>query len=713
MYMKKTTRLPQSLKPRSKGLFLLASMLLTSSFSTCALAANALESVRYTSLPGNRLEIRMQMAETTPPPRSFTINNPARISMDLMDTQNKLDKRNIPIGLGAVRSINTVEAAGRTRVVFNLSSMVPHKISQEGQELIVTLDAEGSKQAMTPSATHATQLKSGGSEIKRKAIAPHMLKNIDFRRGEKGEGRVILDLSSNSVPTDVTREDGKTVITLVGADSNNELLRRLDVLDFATPIKFIDVFRSGGNIRIVIEPSTQDFRQMAYQSDNLFTVELKPVPREQIVEENKKKFGYSGKRLSLNFQDIEIRSVLQLLADFTGLNIVVSDSVSGKLTLRLKDVPWDQALDIILRSEGLAKRESGNVMLIAPTEEIATRERIELEAHQQVQELTKLRTEFLQINYAKATAMMEIIKSDNNSILSERGSAAVDERTNTLMVHDTEEKLTAVRAMISRLDIPVRQVLIESRIVVASDDFNKELGVRFGVNRDTRKDGEGSVVSGTLEGITNHINDEKLGNPDRFNINLPTTNQVGTLALAFATQSGALLELELSAMQAEGRGEVISSPRVITANQKEAFIEQGVEIPYLEASSSGAATISFRKAVLGLKVTPQITPDDRVIMDLTVNKDSVGELFGQGDNRIPSIDTREINTQVLVNNGETVVLGGIYEQVIRNETSRVPFFSDLPLIGRLFKHTNNEDDKTELLVFVTPKIIKDSSQLNY
>jgi len=431
------------------------------------------------------------------------------------------------------------------------------------------------------------------------------------------------------------------------------------------------------------------------------------MTKEELEEDRKKKFGYVGEKLSLNFQDIEIRSVLQLLADFTDLNIVVSDTVQGKLTLRLKNTPWDQALDIILQTKALGKRQAGNVIMIAPAEEIANRERVELEGMKQIVELAPLRTEFFQANYAKASELAELLKSGTGSILSERGSVSVDERTNTLLINDTSDQLAEIRALVHRLDVPIRQVLIESRIVIASDDFNKDLGVRWGYNRNTTSDdGRGFVTSGNQLGVDNLIDQEALGT-ERFNVNLPSTNAAGSLSLALARLPfGTLLELELSAMQAEGKGEVISSPRVITANQHEAYIEQGVEIPYLEASSSGATSVSFRKAVLALKVVPQITPDDRIVMDLQVNKDTVGEIFGAGNLQVPSIDTREVSTQVLVDNGETVVLGGVYEQSILDNKDLVPFFGNLPLIGRLFQRTVHQDDKSELLVFVTPKIIE-------
>jgi type IV pilus assembly protein PilQ len=461
-----------------------------------------------------------------------------------------------------------------------------------------------------------------------------------------------------------------------------------------------------------------NYEHLAFQSGNQFTIEIREITAEEEEERKKDEFGYSGERLSLNFQDIEVRSVLQLIADFTGFNIVVSDTVSGSLTLRLKNVPWDQALDIILQTKALGKRQAGNVIMIAPAEEIANRERIELEGMKQKTELAPLRTEYFQANYAKAAELATLLQSATGGLLTERGSVTVDERTNTLLINDTTDQLEEIRALVHRLDVPIRQVLIESRIVIASDDFNKDIGVRWGLNRNTvnpggTSTGEGFALSGNADGIQDLLNGDTVDN-GRFNINLPGSNAAGSLGVALAKLPfGTLLELELSAMQAEGTGEVISSPRVITANQHEAYIEQGVEIPYLEASSSGATSVSFRKAVLGLTVTPQITPDDRIVMDLKVNKDTVGEIFGAGSLQVPSIDTREVSTQVLVDNGETVVLGGVYEQSILNKVDMVPFFGNLPLIGRLFQHTTNQDDKSELLVFVTPKIIEDNVSLSY
>ena len=680
-------------------------------------ASNSLVDISHVTLPGNKQQLALTLSGPASAPKAFTIDNPARIALDLADTSNELDERNLRIASGMLQNVTTVEAGGRTRVVINLTSMSPYQTSIKGNQLLVTLDSDADGSQPVGESILVASDGSDSDENFSGAIVERVdsIDALDFRRGPMGEGRIIFDLSSAGVVTDMRQEGGRVIVDFPDTQLAAKLQRRLDVMDFGTPVQFIDAISNKRGTKVIIQPATQEFEQLAYQSDNTFTVELKPMSKEDIEANRKAKFGYIGEKLSLNFQDIEVRSVLQLLADFTDLNIVVSDSVQGKLTLRLKNVPWDQALDIILQTKALGKRQAGNVIMIAPAEEIANRERIELEGLKQKTELAPLRTEYFQANYAKASELAALLQSEEGGMLSDRGSVSVDDRTNTLLINDTVDQLSDIRALVHRLDVPIRQVLIESRIVIASDNFNRDIGVRWGLNRNTVNDdnpggeGEGFAFSGNAQGISDLINGDGV-EAGRFNVNLAAAGNAGTLGIALARLPfGTLLELELSAMQAEGNGEVISSPRVITANQHEAYIEQGVEIPFLEASSSGATSVSFRKAVLGLTVTPQITPDDRIVMDLQVNKDTVGQIFSG----IPSIDTREVSTQVLVDNGETVVLGGVYEQTKIQSVTLVPFFGHLPLIGKLFQRNNGTDDKSELLVFVTPKIIKENVSLSY
>jgi len=672
---------------------------------------NALEKVDYSVLPGNQLELRFHFSQPTKQPRSFTIQKPARIALDFAGTRNATGKQDIPLDVGVAQSVAIAQAGGRTRIVLNLTEVPKHRTRVDGKTVIVTLGGVPGNAGATETAKQS----GGGEPFSAQSQAgptrrTQSLDDVNFRRGENGEGRVILDLSSADVPVNIQREGGDVVVELQGTQIPKKLRKRLDVLDFATPVKYVDVTQHGDNGRIRIEPRTQDFEQLAYQSDDKVTVELKPLTREEAAKKEKKKPKYTGKKLSLNFQDIEVRSVLQLLADFTGLNIVVSDSVTGNLTLRLKNVPWDQALDIILRSKGLAKRRNGNVIFVAPQQELAAREQAQLQSQKKQQALAPLQTEYIQVNYAKASDLADILKSKGSSLLSDRASVTVDQRTNTLLIRATSDNLDAARQMVNKLDVPVRQVLIESRIVVANNDFNQELGIRWGVHRDTTNNGRGAVLTNNGGQVTNLINNNPVSS-DRYNVNLPTSGTpAGSVALALAKLPfGTLIELELSALQAEGRGEIVSTPRVITANQKEANIQQGVEVPYQEASSSGATSVSFKKAVLSLGVTPQITPDDRIIMDLKVTNDTVGQVYSG----VPSIDTRELQTQVLVDNGETVVLGGIYEQTKNHSTRRVPFFGDLPIVGSLFRSTQSTNNKRELLVFVTPKIVKGKNGAKY
>ena len=670
-----------------------------SAFAAETASGNSLLSVDVAGLPGNKAQITLTLSKPAPTPLSFTIDNPARIALDFPGTSNALAQRSQKVGIGQVESLTAVEAQGRTRVVINLANMVPYEAHADGNKVILTVQNAGG--GISEAAVAASRA-SGGSDS---------ISNIDFRRGEDGQGRVIVSLSDPSIPVDMQQQGGKILIDFYRAQLPAQLERRLDVLDFATPVKTIDAFTKGNNVQMVITPMGE-YEYIAYQTDNQFTIEVRELTREEVEEAKKDEFGYSGERLSLNFQDIEVRSVLQLIADFTGLNVVVSDTVRGSLTLRLKNVPWDQALDIILKTKGLAMRQTGNVMLVAPSEEIAAREKLELESRKQIEELEPMYSEFIQINYSKASDIAALLKSADTTLLSDRGMVTTDQRTNTLLVQDTAAKLTEVRNLVARLDIPVRQVLIESRIVIASNDFSKELGVKFGLNKETEFNGGNNIISvgGTRPGNPNTGGggvvdpDFPDSSADGLLVDLGVAGATSSIGMAIGKIGGYMLNLELQAMEAEGQGEVISSPRVLTSNQKTAFIESGTEIPYQQATSSGATSTSFKKAVLSLSVTPQITPDDRLIMDLQINKDSVGDFSVDG---VPAIDTNEVSTQVLVDDGETLVLGGIYEQEKRREVDRTPFFGELPLVDWMFKKTINQNNKAELLIFVTPKIVKE------
>ncbi len=682
-----------------------------------------LQDIQVQTMPGNKLELELKLSGPAPAPLSFTIDNPARISLDLANTSIALPSRRREVNAGPLATILAAESGGRTRVVLNLDTMVPYETRVSGSSVFVTLGGAGAG---------ATFAAAPAAEAAEATAAPatggRSIQNVDFRRGEKGGGRVIVNLSDPGTPVDVRREAGQVVLVFANTQLPDDLLKRLDVTDFATPVETVSVMRAGNDARIVVAASG-NFEELAYQSDQVFTVELQPVVKEEAKKEAtlfSSDKEYTGERLTLNFQDIETRAVLQLLADVSGRNIVVSDTVQGNVTLRLQSVPWDQALDIVLATKGLDKRQNGNVMIIAPADEIAAREKADLEARKEIKELEPLLSEFLQVNYAKASDLADLVKGTaKNSMLSDRGSVALDERTNTLLVQDTADRITDIRRLVTALDIPVRQVLIESRIVIVRDDFSRDLGVRWGVTA-VDESGDGLIaVTGGAGGTDTIVNSgvdniNNTGTPfpvelpaldDRFNVNLPVANPAGKLAVALLDDDF-LVDLELSALQAEGRGEVISSPRVITANQKEAFIKQGVEIPYQESASSGATTTQFKEAVLSLTVTPQITPDNRIIMDLKVTKDSVGQVItNERGGQVPSIDTRSVETQVLVDNGQTVVLGGIYETEQGEDLRKVPFLGDIPLVGYLFRSTNRVSNKSELLIFVTPKILKEGSSI--
>jgi type IV pilus assembly protein PilQ len=688
----------------------------------------ALQSIDVQPLANERTQLTLHLSGPAPQPLSFTIDNPARIAIDLPNTTLALPSRRIDVQSGGLGSIVAAEGKNRSRIVLGLDRMMPYDIQRQGNDIVVTVGEGATAGAQAPQQAEAAGAESAAPSDNAAAAAapaaggspqPWELRSIDFRRGADGSGRVIVHLSDPHIPVNLQQVGNQIVVDFANASVPASLMRRYDATDFGTPVSGFDVTSGSHGARIAIDASGE-YDQLAYQSDDEYVVELQPLKKGE-AEAHKPK--YTGERLTLNFQDISVRAVLQLLADASGQNIVVSDSVGGSVTLRLQNVPWDQALAIILQTKGLGQRKEGNVILVAPQAELAAREKAELAAQSSVQQLEPLRSEYLQINYAKAADLAALIKSQNNSLLSKRGNVAVDERTNTLLLQDTPDNLDQINRLVARLDIPVRQVEIEARIVLANDDFERQLGARLGVTN-TESNGNNGIVTttGTAAGedtivssALNVINGTgtnityptgTAGAPERYNVNLPVSNPAGTIAVGIL--SGArLIDLELSAAQAETLAKVISSPRVITANQKQATIMQGVEIPYQQSASSGATSISFKNAVLQLQVTPQITPDNRIILDLDVRDDEVGQVIVEsGGVNVPAIDTREVTTQVLVNDGQTVVLGGILTTQDRHGVTKVPWLGDIPVLGHLFKTTDRKDDKDELLIFVTPKIVR-------
>jgi type IV pilus assembly protein PilQ len=693
-----------------------------------AQTGNRLQDIQVQSLSGQRVELELILSNTAPEPLAFTIEDPARIALDLPDTALGLSSRRQDVHKGPLDTVLTAEANGRTRVVLNLDTMVPYSTRRSGNSIFITLGEA------TATAAAVTKFADTGSAAKPRSYATggRSISGVDFRRSRDGGGRIMVNLTDPSTPVDIRQEGNRIIAEFKDTSLPAELMQRLEVMDFATPVTTVDTMRANNDARIVIAADGK-FEQLAYQSDNEFTIEINPVadtgPEQSgLFSETKE---YSGQRLTLNFQDIETRAVLQLLAETSGRNIVVSDTVQGNVTLRLKNVPWDQALDIVMTTKGLDMRQNGNVIIVAPADEITARETADLESRQAILELEPLYSEFLQVNYAKASDLAALMSSgDSNSMLSKRGSVGIDVRTNTLLVQDTADRLEDIRRLVRTLDIPIRQVLIESRIVVVSDDFSHELGVRLGMTRVEEDSSDGLVsITGSSAGSDVIVgsaleNRSGLGTPtgspfpvemptinNRYAVNLPVNNPAGRLAMA-VLETEFIVDLELSALQAEGRGEIVSTPRIITANQKEAKIEQGVEIPFQQSASSGATTTQFKKAVLSLTVTPQITPDNNIIMDLRVSKDNVGELVPSATGGfVPSIDTRAIETQVLVRDGQTVVLGGIYETEQRETINKVPVLGDIPYLGTFFRSKQSTNNKSELLIFVTPKILTEGSSI--
>jgi len=660
-------------------------------------SAVTLQDLSFSSLPGERLEVTMQFDGTPPEPSGYTIERPARIAVDLKDTTSALNQRSIPLGTGNAQSVTVVETKDRTRLIFNLVELVPHDTVRTNNSLVMTIGGESDAVAATSEPAQRTATTSSASS--------NSLAGVDFRRGKEGEGRVIVDLGSSTAAVNLNELGGRIRLTMPDLQVPADLRRRLDVTDFATPVTRIDTFVEDGSAVVEIRPQG-DYDYIAYQSGREFTVSVEALTQEEAEARREEKFPYTGEKLSLNFQDIEVRSVLQLIADFTGLNLVASDTVGGSITLRLQNVPWDQALDLILKTKGLDKRQIGNVLLVAPAEEIAAREKRELETNKQIAELAPVRLDIIQVNYAKAADVVSLIQADEE-LISSRGFVSSDARTNTISVRETAEKLEEIRRLVSTWDVPVRQVSIEARIVRAQTNVAEDLGVRWGGGGFDIRGDNIVKVGGSLDTLS-EATDIANGDGDSFSFpgglvaDLGVTGEgASSIAIGWGSDDF-LVDLELSALESDGRAEVVSQPRVVTADRQTASIKSGEEIPYQEASSSGATSVSFKEAVLSLEVTPQITPDDNIIMDLVVNQDSRGEVTAG----IPSINTNEVTTQVLVANGETVVLGGIFQSEVATQTTKTPFLGDIPYLGRLFKRTEHIDERSELLIFITPKIIK-------
>lgn len=687
--------------------------LLVALFAPSLLAAS-LQGLDVAALPGDKVELKLKFDEPVASPRGYTIEQPARIALDLPGVSNKLGTKNKELGVGNARSVTIVEAKDRTRLIVNLSTLVPYSTRAEGNNLFVVVgDAAGAAVASPISVSAAP-----------KPVLAHpagrAIAGIDFQRGELGEGNVVVELSDPSVNPDIQEQGGKIRLDFSKTQLPENLRVKLDVKDFATPVQFVSASGQADKASIVIEP-TGFYDYLVFQTDNKLTISVKPLSQDDVEKRKTERFAYTGEKLSLNFQDIDVRSVLQLIADFTDLNLVASDTVQGNITLRLQNVPWDQALDLVLKTRGLDKRKVGNVLLIAPADEIAARERQELEARNQIAELAPLRRELIQVNYAKASDIAALFQSvaglDDSAKTTERGSVTVDDRTNSIIAYQTQENLDELRRIVTQLDIPVRQVMIEARIVEASVGFDKSLGVRWGGafwgDNNWSFYGKDGARSVTDDGVikfpgTDTVGDFTLADgtaPVPF-VDMGAINSTSGIGIGFLTDN-VMLDLQLTAMEKTGNGEVISQPKVVTSDKETAKILKGTEVPYQESSSSGATTVSFKEAALALEVTPQITPDNRIIMEVKVNKDEPD--YENAVLGVPPIKKNEVNAKVLVNDGETIVIGGVFSNTQSKSVEKVPLLGDIPFLGRLFRRDTVTDTKNELLVFVTPRIMNNQA----
>lgn len=681
-------------------------------FNSATQAAPSITDIEFSSRPGSKFEIRLEFDEVPEDINAYTIEKPARIAIDFPDTTSNLERKRYSLPYGNATGVLVLEAGDRTRMVVNLVKLVPYETRVEGNNLYVVVGEEGGAGYLKPTSdpnrleTSVEQVTSVRSEIS----------DLQFQRTGAGEGRLILELTDPSVDVNVFSEGGSVKVQFVNTSVADGLMRRYDVTDFATPVESVDVNTTERGAVLTLK-TVGDYDYLAYQTANQYILSVKPLTKREI-EERLDEFTYVGDRISLNFQDIEVRAVLQLIADFTELNLVASDSVAGRITLRLQNVPWDQALELVLKTRGLDKRQVGNVLMVAPAAEIAERERQQIEANKQIAELAPLSTEFIRIRYAAADTLVPLFgagSADGGSLISSRGSVIVDPRTNSLIITETNSKLREIRELIELVDIPIRQVMIEARIVIAQSDLNKELGIEWGGGY-LNPDANGNVLSASgdtanVVGLNTSVIDgiqPALSFPGALLVDLGVASATSGFAVGF-TSNDLFLSAELSALEAAGQGEVVSQPKVITGDKQQATIESGTEVPYQESSASGETTTSFKDAVLKLDVTPNITPDDRILLDLIITQDSVGDLVRTGTGGfIPSIDTTELTTQVLVGNGETIVLGGVFRTEDIESVTKVPFFGDIPYVGGMFRNQSTQKTKTETLIFITPRILADS-----
>lgn len=702
--MKKNSRSAQRNINMNSSIYRFGLPLLAVFLSPSVWAAN-LQALDVAALPGDRVELKLTFDEPVLAPRGYTIEQPARIALDLPGVSNKLGSKNRELGVGNARSVTIVEAKDRTRLIVNLTNLAPYNTRTEGNNLFVVV---GENVASGSVAASPAPVVSASAPVEAKAYVPKTrdISNIDFQRGEQGEGNVVITLSDASISPDIQDQGGKIRLNFAKTQLPESLRVKLDVKDFATPVQFVSAAGASGSASILIEPvGLYDY--LAYQANNKLTISVKPLTQADAEKRKAESFAYTGEKLSLNFQDIDVRSVLQLIADFTDLNLVASDTVSGNITLRLQNVPWDQALDLVLKTKGLDKRKVGNVLLVAPADEIAARERQELESQKQIAELAPLRRELIQVNYAKATDMAKLFQSvtSGEADADARGSITVDDRTNSIIAYQTQDRLDELRRIVAQLDVAVRQVMIEARIVEANVDYDKALGVNW---QGARVGDNNFVVGGTggdRVGAPGYGQNPGTQTPTPSLGNFVDMGAVGAtsgIGIGFITDN-AILDLELSAMEKTGNGEVVSQPKVVTSDKETAKILKGSEIPYQEASSSGASTTSFKEAALSLEVTPQITPDNRIIMEVKVTKDAPD--FGNAVNGVPPIDKNEVNAKVLVSDGETIVIGGVFSNTQTKTVDKVPFLGDLPYLGRLFKRDVVKEEKSELLIFLTPRIM--------